>query len=304
MGVGVGTGHTLDRDVGALRHNRPMTEPIRVEASEPLLLGIGEFSRYAGISVRMLRHYDERGLLPPASVDAFTAYRRYTPDQLRIAGRIRTLRDAGCGIPLIAELLPLFDDPDALRLRLARHAASLESAAAELHAQQRLALSLADTLDAPPAGIGERVFPAARTLQLRRTVACYPAEGELWADLSELLTQPEGVDPALFGGLIGATYFDEEFRDDDVEMAIWRDYSGPFTPRDGFDIVELPAQRVAWTTHRGAFDSIARATESLGAWIAGRGLRRAGAPFNVYVVGPGREKNPAKWITEVNIPIA
>ncbi len=32
------------------------------------LLGIGDFSRYAGLSVRMLRHYDERGLLAPAGV--------------------------------------------------------------------------------------------------------------------------------------------------------------------------------------------------------------------------------------------
>nr|WP_154923057.1 MerR family transcriptional regulator [Microbacterium testaceum] len=268
------------------------------------LLSIGEFSRYAGISVRMLRHYDERGLLTPASVDAFTSYRRYAPEQLRIAGRIRTLRDAGCGIPLIEELLPLFAAPDALRARLAQHAASLEAAAAELEAQKRLTLSLADALDTPSAQVGERVFPAVRTLCLRRTVACYPAEGEMWADLRELMARPDGVDPARFGDLIGATYFDEEFRDDDVEMAIWRDYDGPFTARDGFDIVELPAQRVAWTTHRGDFDAISNATETLGAWIAERGLIRAGAPFNVYVVGPGREKDPAKWVTEVNVPIA
>jgi DNA-binding transcriptional MerR regulator/predicted transcriptional regulator YdeE len=281
-----------------------MSEPSHLVATTSRLLSIGEFSRYAGISVRMLRHYDERGLLTPASVDPFTSYRRYAPAQLRIAGRIRALRDAGCGVALIAELLPLFDSPDALRRRLARHAAALETGAEELLTQKRLALSLVDALEAPPSEVAERVFPAARTLHLRRTVACYPAEGELWADLSELLTQPDGVDPALFGGLIGATYFDEEFRDGDVEMAIWRDYSGSFTPRDGFDIVELPAQRVAWTTHRGSYDAIGRAIEALGVWIAQRGLTRAGAPFNVYVVGPGREKDPEKWITEVNVPIA
>jgi len=268
------------------------------------LLSIGEFSRYAGISVRMLRHYDERGLLRPASVDAFTSYRRYTPDQLRVAGRIRTLRDAGCGIPLIAELLPLFAAPDVLRARLAQHAAELETAAAHLDTQRRLALSLADEIDVPPMTVGERVFPAARVLRLRRTVACYPAEGELWADLRELLSRPDGADPASFGDLIGATYFDDEFRDDDVEMAVWRDYAGTFAPRGGFEIVDLPAQRVAWTTHRGGFETIGGATETLGSWIAQHGRTRVGAPFNVYVVGPGREKDPAKWITEVNIPIA
>lgn len=281
-----------------------MGESTVTRAAGARLLSIGEFSRYAGLSVRMLRHYDERGLLAPASVDAFTSYRRYTPEQPSVAGRIRTLRDAGCGISLIAELLPLFATPDVLRARLAQHAASLETAAAELQSQQRLTLSLADALETPPAEVGERVFPAVRTLWLRRTVACYPAEGELWDDLRDLIARPDGADPACFGELVGATYFDEEFRDDDVEMAIWRDYRGPFTPRDGFDIVELPAQRVAWTTHRGDFDTIGRATETLGAWIAERGLARAGAPFNVYVVGPGRESDPARWMTEVNVPIA
>ncbi|MFV9426505.1 MerR family transcriptional regulator [Microbacterium sp. S1037] len=281
-----------------------MSESTVTRAAGARLLSIGEFSRYVGISVRMLRHYDERGLLTPASVDAFTSYRRYTPDQLRVAGRIRTLRDAGCGISLIAELLPLFATPHVLRARLAQHAASLETAAAELHAQQRLTLSLADALDTSPAVVGERVFPAVRTLRLRRTVACYPAEGELWADLRDLIARPDGADPARFGELVGATYFDEEFRDDDVEMAIWRDYSGPFSPRDGFDIAELPAQRVAWTIHRGDFDTIGRATEILGTWIAEHGFARAGALFNVYVVGPGRESDPAKWVTEVNVPIA
>jgi effector-binding domain-containing protein len=112
-----------------------------------------------------------------------------------------------------------------------------------------------------------------------------------------------GVDPSGFGDLVGATYFDEEYRDEDVEMAIWRDYRGAFTPQGGFEVVDLPAQRVAWTTHHGGFDGIHRATESIGAWIATQGRTQVGPLFNVYVVGPGRETDPDKWVTEVNVPI-
>ncbi|SEC21280.1 MerR family regulatory protein [Paramicrobacterium humi] len=50
------------------------------------LLGIGDFSRYAGLSVRMLRHYDDRGLLTPAEVDPFTGYRRYSPSSYASQG--------------------------------------------------------------------------------------------------------------------------------------------------------------------------------------------------------------------------
>ena len=41
------------------------------------MLKIGEFSKLSRVSVRMLRHYDEIGLLKPAEIDRFTDYRYY-----------------------------------------------------------------------------------------------------------------------------------------------------------------------------------------------------------------------------------
>ncbi len=35
---------------------------------------IGDFSKITRVSVRMLRHYDEIGLLKPQSIDSFTGY--------------------------------------------------------------------------------------------------------------------------------------------------------------------------------------------------------------------------------------
>lgn len=40
---------------------------------------IGDFARLGQVSVRMLRHYDALGLLTPASVDASSSYRSYSP---------------------------------------------------------------------------------------------------------------------------------------------------------------------------------------------------------------------------------
>jgi len=269
------------------------------------LLSIGDFSRYAGLSIRMLRHYDERGLLEPAEVDPVTGYRRYAPSQLSRAGRIRSLRDAGCGIAEISELLPLFEDPAALSVRIERHLQRLDEEALRLRRQRALAESLVAAAGSrgAPIAVQERDFPSLRVLLTRRTVADYPAEGELWADLRRILARPGGVDSAELGETIGATYFDEEFRDEDVEMAIWREFTGEAPKDTGFEVALLPAQRVAWATHRGGFDTIAVTTEAIGAWVADRGLARTGPMFNVYVVGPGAEPNPDAWITEVNVPL-
>lgn len=42
------------------------------------MLKIGEFSKLSRVSVRMLRHYDEVGLLAPSEVDPMTGYRYYS----------------------------------------------------------------------------------------------------------------------------------------------------------------------------------------------------------------------------------
>lgn len=66
-------------------------------------LTIGEVARRSGISVRMLRHYDEIGLLKP--VRGENGYRRYGPRELARLQAIVALRQLGFGLPEIGELL-------------------------------------------------------------------------------------------------------------------------------------------------------------------------------------------------------
>ena len=82
------------------------------------MLKIGEFSKLSRISIRMLRHYDEIGLLKPTELDRFTGYRYYSEAQLPIAGRITSLKDMGFGLSAIGELLACYDDKDLLERHL------------------------------------------------------------------------------------------------------------------------------------------------------------------------------------------
>ncbi|WP_380164551.1 MerR family transcriptional regulator [Jannaschia sp. R86511] len=59
------------------------------------MMSIGEFAQLTGLGVKALRHYDERGVLQPAHVDAGSRYRRYGFSQLTPALRLRALRLAG-----------------------------------------------------------------------------------------------------------------------------------------------------------------------------------------------------------------
>ena len=53
---------------------------------------IGEFSKLTQVSIRMLRYYDETGLLTPAKTDPWTGYRMYSAEQIPVLNRIIYLR--------------------------------------------------------------------------------------------------------------------------------------------------------------------------------------------------------------------
>ena len=69
------------------------------------MLTIGEFARCAGVSVRMLRHYDALGLLVPARVDPRTGYRHYAAAQLARANRLVALKDLGFTLERVGSVL-------------------------------------------------------------------------------------------------------------------------------------------------------------------------------------------------------
>jgi DNA-binding transcriptional MerR regulator len=58
-------------------------------------LGIGEFARSGGVSIKALRLYADLGLLQPAAVKPQSRYRLYTRSQLPTLHRILLLKSAG-----------------------------------------------------------------------------------------------------------------------------------------------------------------------------------------------------------------
>jgi DNA-binding transcriptional MerR regulator len=96
----------------------------------PALLTIGRFSRLTGLTIDALRHYDELGLLRPASVDAQTGYRRYAEDQVPPARAIARLRALDLSLADIAAIL--VGDGDAPDRILRRQLADVSARAARL----------------------------------------------------------------------------------------------------------------------------------------------------------------------------
>lgn len=275
------------------------------DADAGYLLGIGDFSRFTTLSVRMLRHYDERGLLVPAHVDPHNGYRFYAPAQLKTAGRIRALRDAGCGISQIGTLLPLFDDGDALRAALVGHARRLTVAAQQIADQRALLDTILNQVkeSTMPITVSTRTVPAMTVLGLRRIIANYQAEGELWGEFGALVKSDPQLSMADFGKTWGTTFYDDDYKESDVDVAVWGEYLGDRSPAEPLSVIEMPEQQVAYATLYGPYEGTSAVSEAIGAWMAEQGLSLAGPMFNLLIVSPAQDPNPENWVTELNFPV-
>jgi DNA-binding transcriptional MerR regulator len=69
------------------------------------LISIGQFAQLSGLSPKAIRLYGDLGILQPSSVDDWTGYRRYHPDQLARARMIAILRRSGIAFGEIRSFL-------------------------------------------------------------------------------------------------------------------------------------------------------------------------------------------------------
>ena len=70
---------------------------------EKTKLKIGEFSQMMQVTVKALRHYEQKGLLFPCKVDEWTGYRYYSVEQMQRLNTIRQLQSLGFSLDEIKE---------------------------------------------------------------------------------------------------------------------------------------------------------------------------------------------------------
>jgi MerR family copper efflux transcriptional regulator len=104
------------------------------------LLNIGEAAQASGVSAKMIRHYEETGLVPKAgrTQSGYRVYREADVHRLRF---VRRARDMGFSMKEIEALLGLWNDrrraSSEVKRLATKHIADLDQKIAELQAMRR-----------------------------------------------------------------------------------------------------------------------------------------------------------------------
>jgi Cu(I)-responsive transcriptional regulator len=107
---------------------------------------IGEAAKASGVSAKMIRHYEENGLLPRAG-RTVAGYRIYRDADIHVLRFVRRARDLGFSLKEIKSLLGLWSNrrrtsADVKRLALV-HVEALDAKIAEMQAMRRTLAALA-----------------------------------------------------------------------------------------------------------------------------------------------------------------
>ncbi len=167
------------------------------------MITIGQVAAYAGVTIKAVRHYHERGLLEEPPRDS-SGYRRYTAQHAIDLVKIKTLAEAGVPLSRVKELLAASPDRFAaaitevdrtLRER-AKELRRTRERIARLSAGDRLFVSadVADYLDRlRELGVSERALQMERDGWILLQSASPKAAAVWFADKLEAIDDPEFV---------------------------------------------------------------------------------------------------------------
>ncbi|GAA0969154.1 MerR family transcriptional regulator [Actinocorallia libanotica] len=117
------------------------------------MLTIGELAAYAGVTVRAVRHYHAKGLLPEPERD-HSGYRRYDAGAVVELIRIRTLAEAGVPLARVWELLRAGEEEFAAAVADIDERLRAEIRQRRRHREQLARLVSGDGLVLPPEVVG------------------------------------------------------------------------------------------------------------------------------------------------------
>jgi len=261
---------------------------------------IGLFSKMNRVTIKALRHYDEIGLLKPATIEKFTGYRYYTSEQLPLLHQILALREMGFTLDEIKKVQGGTPEKDLLmqkRLELLKRIA-----------QDTLRLSQVESYlvknDGESAGyhVILKELPQVIVASLRTTIPNYNA---LFS-----VVPPMGAEMERLGCVCAVPeycfniYHDGEYRETDVDVEICEAVTAAQEDSEmlKFKVIER-VENAACVLHKGPYEGFPNAYNAVLKWVERNGYEIIDHPRESYIDGVWNKDSAADWLTEIQFPV-
>ena len=277
---------------------------------------IGEFSLIAQVSGRLLRFYDEIGLLSPKYTEPQTGYRYYSAEQLPRLNRILVLKELGLGLDQIARLLDQGASSEEIRGMLLLRKAQITQAMQDDLAQLQLVEARLDQMDAfgqtPVLDVVVKTIPPQRYLALRDIFPDVAAVRRMVVRMTAIV--PHKM-PATCLGQIAFVIHSRTFDPDALDFEVGYLLTGSpgntgkipaaiqLSEERVLTVRDLPAvEMMATLVHAGSITDIHRSYGLLGTWVEQQQWQIVGQGRQILLQLPQPDQDDA--VIELQLPVS
>ncbi len=255
----------------------------------------------AQVTTKMLKYYEQCGLIEPALIEQSSGYRYYDVEQLIPVSRIRTFLDMGFSTDEIKIMLSAEDNTE-------RFIRKMEQIEQELENSQRKLSMLSFYKDA----VKNHEFNQKYRVLLKNINSKLAASKrfilpnvfdlpEHWQNHYENVKKT-GLKIIPFPNSF-TCFYDEEYKveNNDVELMLFIETQG--IESDSFEYKHINGFKAVSIIHNGRYEFLNEAYAFAYRWIELSGYKVIGDPMECYLKSIYNTSDEEKFITEILIPI-
>lgn len=271
---------------------------------EKTKLKIGVFSKMMQLTVKTLRHYEQKGLLLPSEVDKWTGYRYYSIEQMQRLNTIRHLQRLGFTLDEIKKLCEEDEQSPSIeqlkeKIEETEHQIKmLTERRSQLHqmvnTQKRIKTMEKFSIESLP-----EIIVATH----RATISGYPALGTLCVETIGPEMQRLGC-KCSYPGYCFTIDHNKEYNASNIDIEYCEQVEEMTTESEIIKFKRLEAvPKALCMKHIGPYERFHESFTEAFAYMEEHGYKIAGPIRTSYIDGVWNREDPEQWLSLIQIPI-
>lgn len=257
------------------------------------------------VTVKTLRHYETMGLLSPAGVDELTGYRYYEASQMPALHKIVALKQAGCSLREIKDLLDS-SSTETLLKSLNSNLKNLSGEVVDIQARishTKSYINFIEEKDIMAKEVVIKELPEIIVASSRKVIPNYESLYEEAPKMGKMMKKHGAV--CADSKYCFNIYHDAEYKKENIDVEMCEEVVKKLPGSDGVEYRTMPKiEKAACILHEGPFSTLGSSYSIVFEWIEQNNFSVAGPFRESFIDGPWNKENDAEWFTEIQIPVA